>query len=119
MPGPGEDLLTMVIGPEHPGRTRAVGHDVGLRIGMQGPEKKKRKTFHDKESEAISSLKATLDIAMSQLAEVNAKLAMQDLSNQVPSDCGSKSTMDALDPIKVLLLLKLLVVLVSICIGLF
>ncbi|KAL4584034.1 hypothetical protein LXL04_008624 [Taraxacum kok-saghyz] len=66
VPGPGEDLLTMVIGPEHPGRTRAVGHDVGLRIGMQGTEKKKRKTFHDKESEAISYLKATLDIGILQ-----------------------------------------------------
>ncbi|CAH1421539.1 unnamed protein product [Lactuca virosa] len=33
--GPGEDLLTMAIGPEHPRRTRAVGHDIGLRKGMQ------------------------------------------------------------------------------------
>ncbi|CAI9289875.1 unnamed protein product [Lactuca saligna] len=32
--GPGEDLLTKTIGPEHPGRTRVVGHDIGLRNGM-------------------------------------------------------------------------------------
>ena len=111
MPGPGEDLLTMVIGPEHPGRTRAVGYDVGLRIGMKGIENKKRKTAHSKESEAIASLKATLDIAMSQLETVNAKLAMQESMNQVPNDiclgvqktsCGSTSAMDALDTIKVL-----------------
>ncbi|CAH1439448.1 unnamed protein product [Lactuca virosa] len=40
LPGPGEDFLTLAIGLEHPGRTRAVGHDIGLRKGMQGLEKK-------------------------------------------------------------------------------
>nr|KAJ0215489.1 hypothetical protein LSAT_V11C300152820 [Lactuca sativa] len=29
--GPGEDLLTTVIGPEYSGRTMAVGHDQGSR----------------------------------------------------------------------------------------
>nr|KAJ0207386.1 hypothetical protein LSAT_V11C500228790 [Lactuca sativa] len=45
---PGEDLLTKVIGPEHPGRTRAVVHDVGLRKGMQGTNKKRGKNMKTK-----------------------------------------------------------------------
>ncbi|CAH1433785.1 unnamed protein product [Lactuca virosa] len=48
LPGPGEDLLTMAIGPEHPGRTRAVGHDIGLRKGMQGLDKKRGKPLTKK-----------------------------------------------------------------------
>nr|KAJ0197026.1 hypothetical protein LSAT_V11C700381020 [Lactuca sativa] len=43
LPGPGEDLLTMTIGPQHPCRTRAVGHDIDLTKGMQGLEKKRGK----------------------------------------------------------------------------
>ncbi|CAH1418483.1 unnamed protein product [Lactuca virosa] len=46
-PGPGADVLTEVLGPEHPGRTRAVGHNVGLRQSMPRVDKKKRKS-HDK-----------------------------------------------------------------------
>ncbi|CAI9260258.1 unnamed protein product [Lactuca saligna] len=42
--GPGEDLLSKAIGSEHPGRTRAVGHDIGLRKGMQGLDKKKEES---------------------------------------------------------------------------
>lgn len=102
VPGPGEDLLTMVIGPEHPGRTRAVGQDIGLRIGMQGFDEKKRKS-HNKES--VHKLQATLDHAMLQLAELQAKVEMQERRNQVPNDVsvggqnngfGSTSALDAL-----------------------
>lgn len=109
MPGPGEDLLTMVIGPEHPGRTRAVGEDVGLRKGMHGIDKKKRKN-HDKE--ALSKIQATLDQTMSTLAELQEKVAMQESRSQVLNDVcsgvkknnyGSSSTLDALDAIKVIL----------------
>nr|KAJ0211205.1 hypothetical protein LSAT_V11C400196840 [Lactuca sativa] len=50
---PGEDLFTKVIGPDHPGHTRAVGHDVGSRKGMQGTDKKKMKKH---ENETIEKL---------------------------------------------------------------
>nr|KAJ0228633.1 hypothetical protein LSAT_V11C100040270 [Lactuca sativa] len=46
-PGPEADVLTEVLGPEHPGRTRSVGHNVGLRQSMPMIDKKKRKS-HDK-----------------------------------------------------------------------
>ena len=36
------DPLAAVLGPEHPGRTRGVGHNVGLRVGL-GLENKRRK----------------------------------------------------------------------------
>nr|KAJ0223770.1 hypothetical protein LSAT_V11C200069380 [Lactuca sativa] len=81
--GPVEDLLTKAIGPEHPGRTRAVGHDIGLRKGMQGLDKKKRK-FVDKE--VVSKMQAQLDETKTQLAELRAMLAKQESRNQVPNN---------------------------------
>ncbi|XP_052623355.1 uncharacterized protein LOC111876917 [Lactuca sativa] len=104
---PGEDLLTKVIGPEHPGRTRAVGHDVGLRKGMQGTDKKKRKKH---ENETIVKLQTTIDLMGSQLAKLQAHFDLQQGSrNHAPDDvslgvqqnnCGSTPTLDALDAIK-------------------
>ena len=108
MPGPGEDLLTLVIGPEHPGRTRAVGHDVGLRKGMPGVGQKKRKTH---ENDTVSKLQATLAIAMAEIAEIKARDVMRDSRNHVLNDvslgvpntsCGPTTTVDAFDAIKVL-----------------
>ncbi|KAJ9542611.1 hypothetical protein OSB04_029117 [Centaurea solstitialis] len=40
-PGVAIDPLEVVLGPEHPGRTRGVGHNVGLRVGL-GLENKRR-----------------------------------------------------------------------------
>ncbi|CAH1433786.1 unnamed protein product [Lactuca virosa] len=109
LPGPGEDLLTMAIGPEHPGRTRAVGHDIGLRKGMQGLDIKKRKA---RDKEAVSNMQVQLDQVMTELAELRTKFAMQESRNQVPNNVcfgvqnnssGSTSRLDALDTIKVII----------------
>ena len=45
--GPGEDVLIVVIGPEHQGRTRAIGHKVGLKEGIPGVLRKKKRTLVD------------------------------------------------------------------------
>ncbi|CAI9266279.1 unnamed protein product [Lactuca saligna] len=104
--GPGEDLLTMPIGPEHPGRTRAMGHDIGLRKGMQGLDKKKRKAV---DKEVVSKMQVQLDEVVTQLAELRTLSVMQESRNQVPNNVcfgvqknrpGSMSTLDALDTIK-------------------
>ncbi|CAI9276142.1 unnamed protein product [Lactuca saligna] len=106
LPGPGEDLLTMAIGPEHPGRTRAVGHDIGLRKGMQGLDKKKRKVV---DKELVSKMQVQLDETVTQLAELRTLFAMQGSRNQVPNNVcfdvqnnrsSSTSTLDGLDTIK-------------------
>ena len=48
----GDDPLVVVLGPEHPGRTRSVGHNVGLRIGLgQGHKKRKQKEKANLEAE--------------------------------------------------------------------
>ncbi|KAJ9556465.1 hypothetical protein OSB04_011079 [Centaurea solstitialis] len=44
VPGPGEDVLTAVLGPEHPGRTRGVGHTIGLKQTIAGISGRKRKS---------------------------------------------------------------------------
>nr|KAJ0224537.1 hypothetical protein LSAT_V11C100047740 [Lactuca sativa] len=106
LPGPGEDLLTMAIGLEHPGRIRAVGHDIGLRKGMQGLDKKKRKSV---DKELVSKMQVQLDETVTQLAELRTLFAMQGSRNQVPNNVcfgvqnnrfGSTSTLDGLDTIK-------------------
>ncbi|CAI9270147.1 unnamed protein product [Lactuca saligna] len=108
--GPGEDFLTMAIAPEHPGHTRAVGHDIGLRKGMQGLDKKKKRKVVDKE--VVSKMQVQLDEAMTELAELRTLFAMQKSRNQVPNNVcfsvqnnrsGSTSTLDALDTIKVMI----------------
>ena len=105
-------MLTKAIGPEHPGRTRAVGHDIGLRKGMQGLDKKKWKVV---DKEVVSKMQAQLDETKTQLAELRAMLAKQESRNQVPNNVcfgvqnnssGSTSTLDALDTIKVILYYK-------------
>lgn len=53
IPEPGEDPLIAVLGPEHPGRTRGVGHTVGLRKGLVGLANKKRKSRDRKELEDL------------------------------------------------------------------
>ncbi|CAI9282493.1 unnamed protein product [Lactuca saligna] len=40
---PGSDLLVEVLGPEHPGRMRAIGHNVGLKQSILGIKEKNRK----------------------------------------------------------------------------
>nr|KAJ0189162.1 hypothetical protein LSAT_V11C800443420 [Lactuca sativa] len=103
--GPGEDLLTMAIGPEHPGRTKAVGHDIGLRKGMQGLDKKRGKPWTKK-------LLVQLDEAVTELAELRTLFPMQQSRNEVPNNLcfcvqnnrsGSTSTLDALDTIKTII----------------
>ncbi|CAH1439653.1 unnamed protein product, partial [Lactuca virosa] len=103
--GPGEDLLTMTIGPKHPGRTRAVTHDVGLRNGMHGLDRKKRKA---RDKEAVSKIQVQLDQSMTQLAVLRTIFVMQESRNQVPDNVcfgvqnnsyGSASTLDILDTI--------------------
>ena len=69
MLSPGEDLFTKVIGPDHPGHTRAVGHDVGSRKGMQGTDKKKMKKH---ENETIEKLQVAIDLMGYQLAKLQA-----------------------------------------------
>lgn len=78
VPEPGEDSLTAVLGREHPGRTRAVGHTVGLRKAMHGIDKKKRK-MHAKES--MDELRAKLDDVTKQVAEL--KAVIHDSGKQV------------------------------------
>ncbi|CAI9264530.1 unnamed protein product [Lactuca saligna] len=70
-----------VLGREHPGRTRAVGHTVGLRKAMQGNDKKKRK-MHVKES--MNEMRATIDDLTKQVAEVvEVKEMMHESNKQV------------------------------------
>ncbi|CAI9294065.1 unnamed protein product [Lactuca saligna] len=78
VPEPGEDSLTAVLGREHPDRTRAVGHIVGLRKAMHGIDKKKRK-MHGKES--MGELRAKLDEVTKQVAEL--KAVIHDSRKQV------------------------------------
>ncbi|KAJ9536260.1 hypothetical protein OSB04_un000560 [Centaurea solstitialis] len=49
-PGVAIDPLEAVLGPEHPGRTRGVGHNVGLRVGL-GLENKRRKLLKKENKE--------------------------------------------------------------------
>ncbi|KAI3745844.1 hypothetical protein L6452_08255 [Arctium lappa] len=37
------DPLAAVLGPKHPGRTRGVGHNVGLRVGLGLGNKRRRR----------------------------------------------------------------------------
>ncbi|CAI9276367.1 unnamed protein product [Lactuca saligna] len=87
VPKPGEDSLTAVLGREHPGRTRAVGHTVGLRKAMQGNDKKKRK-MHVKES--MNEMRATIDDLTKQVAEV--KAMMQESNKQVVDNVSPRVT---------------------------
>ncbi|CAH1445292.1 unnamed protein product [Lactuca virosa] len=88
VPEPGEDSLTAVLGREHPGRTRGVGHTVGLRKAMHGIDKKKRK-MHAKESmdelradvtKQVSELKAMIHDSGKQVVD-NVSLRVQNSSS--------------------------------------
>nr|KAJ0190258.1 hypothetical protein LSAT_V11C800448240 [Lactuca sativa] len=78
VPKPREDSLTTVLGREHPGRTRAVGHTVGLRKSMHRNDKKKRKMHVE---EFMNEMSATIDDLRKQVAEV--KAMMQESNKQV------------------------------------
>ncbi|CAH1450038.1 unnamed protein product [Lactuca virosa] len=77
---PGEDLLTNVIGPEHPGRTRAVGHDET--IDLMGSQLEKLQAHFDLQQGSRNH------------APDNVSLGVQQ------NNCGSTPTLDALDAIK-------------------
>nr|XP_043610039.1 uncharacterized protein LOC122581815 isoform X2 [Erigeron canadensis] len=61
VPPSGVDSLIQVLGPEHPGRTRAVGSLVGLKKGLQGVGKKKRVKSNNEHSVEISSKSSVPD----------------------------------------------------------
>lgn len=71
VPGPGEDSLTAVLGREHPGRTRGVGHTVGVRKAMLGFDQNKKK-MQDKE--AMDEMRAKME---------NMTNRMEDMTNQI------------------------------------
>ncbi|KAI3768402.1 hypothetical protein L2E82_19060 [Cichorium intybus] len=71
VPGPGEDSLTAVLGREHPGWTRGVGHTVGVRKAMLGFDQNKKK-MQDKE--AMDEMRAKME---------NMTNRMEDMTNQI------------------------------------
>ncbi|KAL4587375.1 hypothetical protein LXL04_000244 [Taraxacum kok-saghyz] len=81
VPGPGEDSLTAVLGREHPGRTRAVGHTVGLRKAMQGFEQRKKK---DQVKESMDEMHNKLEGVTGEVAEL--KTVIDKLKKQLPND---------------------------------
>nr|KAJ0214647.1 hypothetical protein LSAT_V11C400186960 [Lactuca sativa] len=79
-PGPGEDVLTEVLGPEHPGRTRAVGHNVGLRQSMPRVDKKKRKS-HDKNT--FEDMKEKMRIEVEAMMEAKMEAKIEEMNAQI------------------------------------
>ncbi|KAJ9552586.1 hypothetical protein OSB04_016631 [Centaurea solstitialis] len=57
----GDDPLVAVLGPEHPGRTRGVGHNVGLRVGLGlGDKKRKQKEKANLEEEITKAVRLAM-----------------------------------------------------------
>nr|GEU99007.1 ulp1 protease family, C-terminal catalytic domain-containing protein [Tanacetum cinerariifolium] len=105
------DPLIMVLGPEHGGRTRGVGCDIGYKKGVEGYVKKKRTSEQRKDNEEIRNemrqqvkeeLKSS-DFWLEMRAELKVKLrneiiAEHNLSpreDDVPSSVELKSSLNS------------------------
>ena len=109
----GVDPLIMVVGPEHGGRTRGVGHLVGFKQGIEGYVAKKRKYREREEVMAIVN-KKIVEARVEMKAEYAKDLARaikeikSTQENENPesppmrkSSCDSASNFDVLDNIQV------------------
>ncbi|CAH1417330.1 unnamed protein product [Lactuca virosa] len=81
-PGPGADVLTEVLGPEHPGRTRAVGHNVGLRQSMPRVDKKKGKS-HDKYNLEDIKEKMKIEVEVEAMMEAKMEAKIEEMNAQM------------------------------------
>ncbi|PWA53690.1 hypothetical protein CTI12_AA442640 [Artemisia annua] len=108
----GVDPLIMVVGPEHGGRTRGVGHLVGFKRGIEGYVSKKRKyrerqkimvIVKEKIAEARVELKAEYDKDLARAVE-EMKSRQENENPESPLmrkiSCYSASNFDVLDNIQ-------------------
>ncbi|KAI3510158.1 hypothetical protein L1887_25689 [Cichorium endivia] len=80
VPGPREDVLTEVLGAEHPGRTRGVGHIVGLRQSMPGVDKKKRKSY-DKSN--LEDIKEKIRVEVEAMMHTKMEAKIEEMNAQM------------------------------------
>ncbi|CAI9302872.1 unnamed protein product [Lactuca saligna] len=69
---PGSDLLVKVLGPEHPGRIRAIGYNVGLKQSILGIKEKNRKKH---EILDLKEMKAKQEEHAKSIADMEDKIA--------------------------------------------
>lgn len=69
---PGSDLLVEVLGPEHPGRMRAIGYNVGLKQSILGIKEKNRKKH---EILDLKEMKAKQEEHAKSIADMEDKIA--------------------------------------------
>ncbi|GJY31183.1 ulp1 protease family, C-terminal catalytic domain-containing protein, partial [Tanacetum coccineum] len=109
----GVDPLIMVVGPEHGGRTRGVGHLVGFKKGIEGYVAKKRRYCEREKiteivNKKIKEAREEMDAEYEEkLARAIKEMKSSQQQNENPksplmrkSSCDSESNFDVLDNIQ-------------------
>ncbi|KAJ9558235.1 hypothetical protein OSB04_012849, partial [Centaurea solstitialis] len=81
----GIDPLVAVLGPEHPGRTRGVGHNVGLRVGLRIEHNMRKNKDNSNSKAEIVELRAQMERDRKEFEE-RSKLVRKEWEDQAEND---------------------------------
>ena len=93
----GQDPLTMVLGPDHPGRTRAKSSVVGKKKGLGNAGVRKRKVVVDDFDAFVKKVALNVMAAIPTLQQDSGK------NQQLQSTCASGQSFDDINEIEVTL----------------